>query len=182
MSFAENLKAIRKENRVTQEELAEILGVSRQAISKWESGNGYPETEKLLVISKKLNVSLDYLMGNEVLEKKDNKVLISQSLGKITIKTFDNERVVVCQGVRTSKIALPKKGEPKYILVGIDKVTFWGEHTVTLGYYDSIDNIEKEINNITQAMGNADSIYKLQYNAQIEYVGFFGQPKIKQNS
>ena len=61
MSFGENLKNVRKQRGVTQEELAEILGVSRQAISKWESDSGYPETEKLLVISKALNISIDYL-------------------------------------------------------------------------------------------------------------------------
>ena len=63
MSFAENLKAIRKKRNMTQEELAEVLSVSRQAISKWESGFGYPETEKLLLLAKELNVSLDYLFS-----------------------------------------------------------------------------------------------------------------------
>ena len=58
MSFSENLQAIRKKNRLSQEELAELLGVSRQAVSKWELGEGYPEVEKLLILSKKLNVSL----------------------------------------------------------------------------------------------------------------------------
>lgn len=46
MSFAENLKLIRKERNLSQEELAEILEVSRQVISKWETGDGYPEVEK----------------------------------------------------------------------------------------------------------------------------------------
>jgi len=63
MSFAENLKNVRKKHNITQEQLADILSVSRQAISKWESGFGYPETEKLLVISKELKVSLDYLFS-----------------------------------------------------------------------------------------------------------------------
>ena len=63
MSFAENLKYIRKKHNITQEQLADILSVSRQAISKWESGFGYPETEKLLIISKELKVSLDYLFS-----------------------------------------------------------------------------------------------------------------------
>lgn len=63
MSFAENLKNIRKKRNITQEQLADMLAVSRQAISKWESGFGYPETEKLLVISSELNVSLDYLFS-----------------------------------------------------------------------------------------------------------------------
>lgn len=63
MSFAENLKHIRKKRNITQEQLADMLSVSRQAISKWESGGGYPETEKLLIISKELDVSLDYLFS-----------------------------------------------------------------------------------------------------------------------
>lgn len=63
MSFSENLKAIRKKHNITQEELADMLSVSRQAISKWESGVGYPETEKLLILAKELNVSLDYLFS-----------------------------------------------------------------------------------------------------------------------
>ena len=53
MSFSENLQVIRKNNQLTQEELAELLGVSRQAVSKWELGEGYPEVDKLLILSKK---------------------------------------------------------------------------------------------------------------------------------
>lgn len=52
MGFAENFKEIRSKRNITQEQLAEIFSVSRQTISKWESGLGYPETEKLLSISK----------------------------------------------------------------------------------------------------------------------------------
>ena len=48
MSFSENLQMIRKKNQLSQKELAELLGVSRQAVSKWELGEGYPEVEKLL--------------------------------------------------------------------------------------------------------------------------------------
>lgn len=63
MGFAENLREIRNKRNITQEQLAELLSVSRQTISKWESGQGYPETEKLLSIAKALNVSLDYLFS-----------------------------------------------------------------------------------------------------------------------
>ena len=69
MSFAENIKKLRKDNNLSQEELAEMLDVSRQAVSKWEQGTGYPEVEKLLLISNKLNISLDELMSNEVQNK-----------------------------------------------------------------------------------------------------------------
>ena len=63
MSFAENLKYIRKKRNITQEQLADLLVVSRQAVSKWESGGGYPETEKILILSKELDVSLDYMFS-----------------------------------------------------------------------------------------------------------------------
>ena len=58
MSFSENLKQIRGEHNLSQEELAELLDVSRQAVSKCEQGQGYPEVEKLLLISKKI-ISLE---------------------------------------------------------------------------------------------------------------------------
>ena len=74
MSFAENLKLIRKERNLSQEELAEMLDVSRQAVSKWEQGEGYPEVEKLLLLSSKLNISLDYLMSTEFAQKFITKV------------------------------------------------------------------------------------------------------------
>lgn len=62
MSFAEQLRQIRKEKGLSQEDLAELLDVSRQAVSKWEQGAGYPEVETLLLLSNRLNISLDSLM------------------------------------------------------------------------------------------------------------------------
>lgn len=64
MSLADNLKIIRKEKHISQEELAEELNVSRQAISKWEQGICLPEAKMLLLISEKLDVSLDRLMSD----------------------------------------------------------------------------------------------------------------------
>ncbi|MBX4265486.1 helix-turn-helix domain-containing protein [Clostridium estertheticum] len=82
MSFAENLKSLRQERHISQEELAEIVGVSRQAVSKWEQGSGYPEMEKLLVLSKKLNISLDYLMLGEIKPTENNKTLSNNIIVK----------------------------------------------------------------------------------------------------
>lgn len=65
MALAEKLYELRKKSNLSQEQLAEQLGVSRQAISKWESGLAAPESDKLVTISNYFQVSLDYLMKEE---------------------------------------------------------------------------------------------------------------------
>lgn len=66
MTLGYKLSKLRKENNYTQEQLADILGVSRQAISKWESDAAYPETDKLIRISELFNCSLDYLLKEQI--------------------------------------------------------------------------------------------------------------------
>lgn len=61
MTLGDELSKLRKENNYTQEQLADVLGVSRQAISKWESNITYPETEKLIRISKLFNCSRSFV-------------------------------------------------------------------------------------------------------------------------
>ena len=69
MTLGEKLSKLRKEYNYTQEQLADILGVSRQSISKWESDIAYPETEKLIELGKIFECSMDYLLKDEVAEK-----------------------------------------------------------------------------------------------------------------
>lgn len=67
MELNEKLQELRKQKQLTQEELAEILFVSRTAISKWESGRGYPSIESLKAISEYFSISLDKLLSSEEL-------------------------------------------------------------------------------------------------------------------
>ncbi len=62
MIFSEKLQVLRKNKGYTQEALAEKLGVSRQAVAKWESGQIYPDISNLIQISDLMNVSVDYLV------------------------------------------------------------------------------------------------------------------------
>lgn len=62
MTLGEKLSKLRKENNYTQEQLAELLGVSRQAVSKWESDTTYPDTDKLLRLGDLYQCSMDYLL------------------------------------------------------------------------------------------------------------------------
>ena len=65
MTFGEKLFKLRKEKGFSQETLAEQIGTTRQAVSKWENNQGFPETEKLLQISDIFEISLDFLLKDE---------------------------------------------------------------------------------------------------------------------
>lgn len=65
MDFYEKIKKIRTDNNMTQEQFAEKLYVSRTAVSKWESGKGYPSIDSLKYISKLFNISIDELLSSE---------------------------------------------------------------------------------------------------------------------
>lgn len=69
MTLGKKIAKQRKELYYTQEQLADILGVSRQSISKWESDLAYPETDKLIELGKLFDCSMDYLLKEEVTEK-----------------------------------------------------------------------------------------------------------------
>lgn len=69
MTFGEKLSKLRKENNYTQEQLANILEVSRQSVSKWESDLSYPETDKLIRMAKLFHCSTDYLLRDECMDE-----------------------------------------------------------------------------------------------------------------
>lgn len=73
MRFCDKLPKLRKDNNITQEQLADKLKVSRQAVSKWELGSSYPDMEKLLQLCSVLNCTLDDLMDDGALGEKVNQ-------------------------------------------------------------------------------------------------------------
>lgn len=66
MTLGDKLSRLRKQHNYTQEQLADIVGVSRQSISKWESDAAYPETDKLIVLSKLFHCTVDYLLNDDM--------------------------------------------------------------------------------------------------------------------
>lgn len=101
MDFSQKLKRIRKENGMSQEELASQLSVSRQAVSKWESGQGFPETDKLLMISNMFSVSLDYLLKDngdeEILPEGEAGYYVSRETanGYLAMKRSGAQRIAL---------------------------------------------------------------------------------------
>lgn len=99
MSFNEKLQQLRKANKLSQEQLADMLDVTRQSVSKWESGTTYPEMDKLITMCKIFKCSLDDLTNDEVTEinvekKQANNNLVTNMVNSIleiiekTVKMF----------------------------------------------------------------------------------------------
>ena len=66
MTFGEKLQRLRKENRMSQEELASKITVSRQAVSKWELNEAMPDIDNIKQLSKIFGISMDYLLDDEI--------------------------------------------------------------------------------------------------------------------
>ena len=96
MNFSEKLLTLRKAKGMTQEQLAEKLDVSRQSISKWESGQAVPELEKIVALSTIFDVTTDYLLKSseiddlsvktEMLEKQQQMMLLREQKNQRTFE------------------------------------------------------------------------------------------------
>lgn len=118
MKFAYKLQELRKGSGMSQEEFAELLGVSRQSVSKWESGKGYPEIDKLIFISNYFNTSLDLLLkdtsnceDSSSILKDSQSVKSSNSTPRKTIKLtkpediddFNNQTTYISEPIPNKK-------------------------------------------------------------------------------
>ena len=165
MSFGENLQRLRKKNQLSQEGLAEMLGVSRQAVSKWELEDGYPEVDKLLLLSKKLNVSLDSLLGGE------NAAALSED-GKPadTIRIISPHEGVIISASRVTRSQRFKGGKnsPQFALFASERndLSLWGAQNTFLGWYRNLEDVTREIAEIQMALEAGAASYTLQYSVK----------------
>lgn len=168
MSFAENLRKLRKDKGLSQEELAQIMDVSRQAVSKWEQGAGFPEVEKLLLLSSRFGVSLDSLMSTEPPQSTDS--VKGSTSGQIVITSPNENVVATCVRVSATQEMKGGRNSPRYALFGVAAggSSFWGESTAFLAWYENSDALAKEISEIQKAIAQGIPTYELRYSVKTE--------------
>ena len=98
MALSDKLYMLRKKSGLSQEQLAEQLSVSRQAISKWESGQSVPESEKLIAISNYFDVSLDYLLKDENENESNDNAPETGTIQNTSDRTNWFLGVIICVG------------------------------------------------------------------------------------
>lgn len=94
MDISEKILKLRKAHNLSQEHLAEQLNVSRQSVSKWETGQSVPETEKLIGLSEIFNVTIDYLLKpSEIDEISIRTEILEKQQQQLVEKERKNDRV-----------------------------------------------------------------------------------------
>ena len=89
LALAENIRTLRKQKGLTQEQLADVFGVTTGAVHKWETGMSYPEISLLVEMADFFDTSIDYLLGYEI---KDSR--LETSLQRITIMLKNNDAAI----------------------------------------------------------------------------------------
>ena len=105
MILADKIVILRKQKGWSQEELAEKLGISRQSVSKWESGNSMPDIDKIILLSRLFQVSTDYLLKDE-LEENDNTALEVETSDEPVKRSVSVEEANEFMNI-TRKLAVP---------------------------------------------------------------------------
>jgi transcriptional regulator with XRE-family HTH domain len=163
---SENIKKYRKEKNLTQTELANMLFVSKQAVSKWETGKGYPDTASLPLIVNTLGVSIDELMGEKSLEPKKSKIkiLLFSFIGiLVTVLLFFllvpslidiNKNIVAIKGI-AQQIGYDLPTHGLYVTITFEDWTIYG-NTIpvnTMSYIVFSD--DKELTNFEDEIKNS---------------------------
>ena len=105
MILADKIVILRKQKGWSQEELAEKLGISRQSVSKWESGNSMPDIDKIILLSRLFQVSTDYLLKDE-LEENENTALEVETSDEPVKRSVSVEEANEFMNI-TRKLAVP---------------------------------------------------------------------------
>lgn len=159
MNFGENLQNLRKLKNYSQEDLADKLQVSRQAVSKWESGTGYPETEKLISICELFDCSMDELVKGKIsIDANSEKKVYDSFMNKfsksislaimlmligttllLTIIGFNQDNIMIGTVVLLIFVVL---SVPLFIVRGIEMENFKSKYPKLSNFYfqEEIDN------------------------------------------
>lgn len=140
MNLGKRIVKIRKDNKMSQEEFAEVLNVTRQTVSNWENSKNYPDIETLILISDKFNISLDILLKGDKKMIKD----ISKSIKNSKIY----KRILIIIGI----IAL--------IFLIINLIWFVGVKSRYLDLTKNFNNSKNELNNYVKEIDGYRYIVK----------------------
>jgi transcriptional regulator with XRE-family HTH domain len=196
MIFSKNIKIIRERRNLSQEQMAELLGVPIKTVIEWERDSGYPQTEMVIQIAKKLDVSLDcLLLDKQTIDEAVERICKERGIThvthnrKIEIQSQDGKVMAAFDTFDIVKTRFWRKGMPICSIVASDSEELYfrwhpyGVYTTTssetLGWYETEKDASQELNEISRAIQNGDKSYRLKYFADVECKGLFRGKRLK---
>ena len=146
MSFRDNLQYLRAQRNFTQERLAMLLGVSRQAISKWESGKAYPEMDKLLMICDLFGCTLDDLVLGDVRAPRlvpDATPEPSDGMGAAGLPEAERE---ICNGGLASDVTSSNTSAKQSAAYGLSPNLAAGQQAVSVALPEDLTGYDAHMN------------------------------------
>ena len=146
MSFRDNLQYLRAQRNFTQERLAMLLGVSRQAISKWESGKAYPEMDKLLMICDLFGCTLDDLVLGDVRAPRlvpDATPEPSDGMGAAGLPEAERE---ICNGDLASDVTSSNTSAKQSAAYGLSPNLAAGQQAVSVALPEDLTGYDAHMN------------------------------------
>lgn len=146
MSFRDNLQYLRAQRNFTQERLAMLLGVSRQAISKWESGKAYPEMDKLLMICDLFGCTLDDLVLGDVRAPRsvpDATPEPSDGMGAAGLPEAERE---ICNGGLASDVTSSNTSAKQSTAYGLSPNVSAGQQAVSVALPEDLTGYDAHMN------------------------------------
>lgn len=197
MTTGEKLALLRKKRNITQEELAEALHVSRQSVSRWEMDAAFPETDKLIRLSKLFDCSIDFLLNDSMQESREAQMDRSvgdyyrfiRQCGYFFLATsvdnrpglrpfgmiYSNEESLFIATDKRKNVYAELKKNPAFEMAGYHAQT---RKWLRLGgrvEVESSDRIKEEMMNLypnlRQAYSGKDEMYLVIYKLHIEKTG-----------
>lgn len=137
------IKSLRKENSLTQREVAERLNVSEKTISKWETGNGMPEVSLMLPLCKLFGISINELLSGERLDEKQYVEKAEENMACLVDRTTPRKKIIIsaisCVLVILSSLALILISAffvaqiwLKFVIIGISLIVVFADISVIL--------------------------------------------------
>ena len=188
--FQDKVRQLRLEHDMSQEDLADVLGVTRQSISKYENGTAEPSYNKLAVLVAYFGVSYDDLLAADsiaikeektkpeeiaVIKTSSKKVIVEPTIEVVSLLDAEEESRFVAFEVAEKPAYFELEHKPNAVLQGVPAKTggLFKPRNVDLAWYKETEDAYKEKEAATKALEDGKKMYDLKYYVPVKKHGFF---------
>lgn len=121
--IGDNIKFYRKKNQLTQDDIAEACNVTRQAVSKWENGNGFPEVSLLLPLCNELEITVNELLSGERVSEEDYLKKAEENMVNLVKEAQESKKKIIMSAMVSVLVIVA--AVPLFVVAGMFEMQVW---------------------------------------------------------